>query len=650
MTKYRPEIDGLRAIAVLAVIFYHAEIPYFKGGYSGVDVFFVISGYLISSILLSQKEAGNFTYKNFYLRRAKRILPILLVVLSVTIIVSWFILYANQLTDLANGIIAVLFFSGNIHFWNEVPYFSNQTKFSPIIHLWSLGVEEQFYFLFPALFVLFWKLPEKQRFQYFLFLCLSSLICALWLNNTSPKTSFYMVYTRGWELLAGVLITLWLNKKRSVPSIVSNILSVLGFILLIYSITIYTSFELLVTEKTILPVLSASLIILFSTDNNLIARLLSNRLLVGIGLISYSLYLWHQPIFAFARIYTKSQPTNLTFILLTFLSITLSIISFHIIEKPFRRTISTKKFIVFVLITSALLLLSCSTLSLFQGFPSREIELKTVNYLRKNSDRKNSLLFSNGLLAYKNYPYNFFFREKKDCHLNLTQNEFAEHCYEKSNASSDKPTIILWGDSLSASLRMGLFSNLENQSRAFYGVPSCPPTLGFKGRSSAEYCFETNQTVFEKIQTIPHPQVVLLANWGNYFNSSFFLEPFEAALSEFNKKNIPVYILGTLPKWSQNLPKILSEEITNKNLTQIPLRLSPTKLYEQRLVEKKLEKLALKHNANFISILDILCNEGSCITGIESDDGFTPFAFDRSHLTNSGSMYLGQTIQKLLAP
>jgi peptidoglycan/LPS O-acetylase OafA/YrhL len=348
--NYRPEIDGLRAIAILPVIFYHAGIEIFNGGYVGVDIFFVVSGYLITTIILKELDEGKFSIINFYERRIRRIIPALFAVMFVSIIFAYFLLLPNDIKDFSQSLVAVSTFVSNILFWRESGYFDTSSELKPLLHTWSLAVEEQFYILFPLFLLIFWK---KSKFFTLLTLFATfvfSLVISNWAMNIHQSAAFYLLPTRGWELLMGAFAGFYLSKKNLIElnNNTRELLNMIGFILILFSI-------FFISKKTpfpifaFFPVLGTFMIILFATKHTIVGKFLSNKYFVSLGLISYSLYLWHQPIFAFARNYTFNILSFKIIICLIVLSIFLSFISYKHIEKPFRKKNKISQFNIFLI-------------------------------------------------------------------------------------------------------------------------------------------------------------------------------------------------------------------------------------------------------------------------------------------------------------
>ena len=335
--SYRREIDGLRAIAVLAVVFYHADFTWFSGGYVGVDVFFVISGYLISSIILTEIERGRFTLKHFWMRRIRRILPALFTVCLISMPVAWYLMMPYQLEKFLLSIGAVALFISNIFMWKSSGYFADDALEVPLLHTWSLSVEEQFYFLYPIFLVLFFKIGRRRNLTVTLMiLLLASLVMAQWGALNAPVANFFILPTRAWELLMGAVAARLLAMGLPENPKLSNLLASVGFALILFAIVFYVENTPIPGFLTLVPTLGATLIILFATPRTMVGKLLSTRLAVGIGLISYSFYLWHYPVFSFAKLSDLHGLNGLLPWILISVSAALAYTSWRYVENPFR--------------------------------------------------------------------------------------------------------------------------------------------------------------------------------------------------------------------------------------------------------------------------------------------------------------------------
>jgi len=344
---YRPEIDGLRTVAVFAVIIYHANFilfnyPFFKGGFIGVDIFFVISGYLITTLILKEIfQSNKFSFKYFYERRIRRILPVLFFIIVVTSIVSYFILLPSSLVDFGKSVLSVIFFGSNIYFnYTDNLYGREDSLLKPLLHTWSLSIEEQFYILLPIFLIIVIRFYKKYLLTILFLSFLISLLFSEYSSKSYPSFNFFWLLPRGFELFIGSLLSyLELKYKDHQKSyfILNQICPSLGIILIIYSF-LFFDFKKISHPSTItlIPLVGVSLIIWFSKKGELITNILSSKIFIFFGLISYSLYLWHYPIFAYLK-YIQLFNNNIWIKLLAIIiTIILSIFSYYLIEKPFR--------------------------------------------------------------------------------------------------------------------------------------------------------------------------------------------------------------------------------------------------------------------------------------------------------------------------
>lgn len=357
--NYRPEVDGLRAVAVIPVILFHAGLPQFSGGYVGVDVFFVISGYLITMIITRELIEERFSLLRFYERRARRILPALFLVMGVCLPFAWLLLYPGQMKDFGQNIFATSLFSSNILLWLKNSYFSPAAEMNPLLHTWSLAVEEQYYVLFPLLLMLLWRWGKPALPVVLVALLAVSLLGSAWAATSAAKAGFYLIHFRGWELLLGSMCAFLAPRLRA-RSGIDDMFGAAGLALILVAVFTFDTKTPFPGLLALVPTMGAVLVILFSREESLVGRLLGGKCLVPIGLLSYSAYLWHQPAFAFYRHYHLGNPAPEIMLLIGLLSLALAWLSWRLVERPFRnpRRFSRR----FVFSASALLIVT------FAGF------------------------------------------------------------------------------------------------------------------------------------------------------------------------------------------------------------------------------------------------------------------------------------------
>ncbi|MCL4768602.1 MAG: acyltransferase [Hyphomicrobiaceae bacterium] len=353
--RYRSEIDGLRAVAVAPVVLFHAGLDGFSGGFVGVDVFFVISGFLITSLILHEKQCGTFTLRSFYERRARRILPALFVVVLACLPLAYLWMLPEEIKAFGASVLSVAFFVSNFVFYAQSGYFDQASELKPLLHTWSLAVEEQFYILFPLLLIALWRYSYRALLPGFILLFAASLLLAQtggnfdpqqtiqaagWSWQNLPSWGFYLLPARFWELMLGAIIAVvelrygitWLVRSRPL----SQAASLVGLALICYAVVAFDHATPFPSIYTLVPTLGAGLVIAFAREATLVHKLLSLRAVVGLGLISYSVYLWHHPLYVFARIWSLEQPSQEVFLALAGLSVVLAYITWALVEQPFR--------------------------------------------------------------------------------------------------------------------------------------------------------------------------------------------------------------------------------------------------------------------------------------------------------------------------
>ena len=336
-TEYRAEIDGLRALAVLPVISFHAGFDIFSGGFVGVDIFFVISGYLITTIIIKDLDNNTFSFKKFYERRARRIFPALIFVILISSIISFIFLTRSELASYFKSVVATLLFFSNFYFYKTTPYFRSESDLEPLLHTWSLSIEEQFYIIFPITLLLFYKFFKRYIFLMLIFGFAASLfICQFLALKTGGTLNFYFTFSRVWELALGAICAyMIIYKNLSFSILIKNLFSIAGIVLIVFSIFFFNRQTVFPSFYTLVPTIGSALIILFASKETLVNKILSIKFFVSIGLISYSLYLWHQPLLAFGRIFFDDL-SIIHKLILIFLAVLMSIFSYFFIETTFR--------------------------------------------------------------------------------------------------------------------------------------------------------------------------------------------------------------------------------------------------------------------------------------------------------------------------
>ena len=466
--SYRPEIDGLRAIAVLSAIFYHAQISVldfeiFKGGYIGVDIFFVISGYLITSLMLKELEiTKNFSFFSFYERRCRRILPVLFFIILISLPFSWLYLIPPAFEDFSRSILYAVGFGSNFFFhYSGLEYAGVAGMYKPFLHTWSLSVEEQYYIIFPVFLYFTFKHFNKNLFQILTLVFVASFLFAEWGSKNYSSATFYFIHSRMWELLAGSILAYLEAKKgyRSENKILNEILPIVGILLIALYIVSYNDENIAPSLRTLIPIVGTCLFIWFSKKDTLLGKIMSLRLLVGIGLISYSLYLWHYPIFSFSRIIEFTQGDASKKLLLIFLTILLSIFTYFFVETPFRdkKKIKSKIFFIILILIGTLIITFNLLVVSKDGFKSRMPEVILNAVLNKKMAEE-----------VKGNPKTWW-RLKQDNEIcwNRWGREGEVFCsFHKQN----KTKIYLIGDSHFGTLMYDLNNRLSNRNYNFIPI------------------------------------------------------------------------------------------------------------------------------------------------------------------------------------
>ena len=377
--KYRKEIDGLRSLAIIPVILFHAGIGGFSGGYVGVDVFFVISGYLITSILVSELDQGSYSIAQFYERRARRILPALFVMLAVSLPFAYLLLNPADLINFAKSLLGSVLFLGNITSYLQSGYFDAASDVKPLMHLWSLAIEEQYYVVFPLLLAALWRLTLARGFGVIFLGSMASLVFAEAKLGKDASVAFFFLHSRAWELGLGALLGLVMSSQYrgltqfEIPRFVRQVLAFVGLALIVFAIVAFDADTRFPGVSALVPTVGAALIIAFATQHTVVGQWLGTRYLVGVGLISYSAYLWHQPIFAFARYQSPNHLDQLVLWALIFLTLSVAYLSWRFIEAPFRQKGRVTRKTIAILSLGGIVFFSvvAAVTNAKQGFPDR---------------------------------------------------------------------------------------------------------------------------------------------------------------------------------------------------------------------------------------------------------------------------------------
>ena len=506
--QYRAEIDGLRAIAVLPVIFFHAGFSFFPGGFVGVDIFFVISGYLITRILLQEIEQGSFTLLGFYERRARRILPALLFITLASTPFAWLWLLPEDMEEYVQSILAVLLFASNVFFLLESGYFESAIELKPLIHTWSLAVEEQFYIVYPPLLFALYRFARVHLVLALASAGLLSVLVAVWATSFTPDAAFYLIHTRAWELLLGALAAALLCRGFKAPDRpeINDLLCVLGLGLVVTAVVGFDSTTSFPGFFALYPTFGTFLLILFSEKSIFTKRALSFRPLVFVGLLSYSAYLWHQPMLAFARHSSVGEPDSvlISFVLLAIFP--LAFISWKFVEQPFRGKSKIDRAGLFKIFAPAMgcLFLFAAYANSNNGLEQRYDEISPLfeSYYLPARDHSidTSVCFQNGLIDSD---------QLNQCLQQIPQQFFVlvgdSHAMEVSRPIREKL----------AERNIGLITFVSLGCLPLGSTASLP-------LNPNDQCSQFKQQLSAVIPQLNPQLLVLSASWSKYFNRELF--------------------------------------------------------------------------------------------------------------------------------
>ncbi|MDB5638278.1 MAG: hypothetical protein JWP51_3186 [Bradyrhizobium sp.] len=607
---YRADIDGLRAVSILLVVGYHALPWLIPGGFIGVDIFFVISGFLITRIILIQLKAGTFSSMEFYARRIRRIFPALIVVLAVTYLTGWFVLLPDGFSLLGKSTAAGVAFVSNLFQLTQLGYFAPDATENPLLHLWSLGIEEQFYIFWPPLL---WVLSgSKRRWFWIAAIAAASFGVSLMIFFGYKEWSFYSPISRAWELLAGGMVA---NRYVDHPEYEQqrfaqrdNLLATIGIVAIGGAAIGLNQSSLFPGIWALLPVLGAVLIIV-SPNSSVNRILLSNRPMVLIGLISYPLYLWHWPLLSYLAIARHGVPNFLEIWIAVIAAFVLAGLTFRFVEIPLRRNRNAVPGLSFGLVTIGV---AGMVTAISSGFGFRfPPEIRDI-----------------ALLPQQN---NAGFRDK--CFLEAPGAEFNSSCIDQG----EKPLLFLWGDSTAAALYPGLRKAQQTVPfrLAHFAAPACAPIL-----NTGKSCDAANDIVLGFIKS-SHPKIVLLhAMWDENKD----LDKLGDTIGQLKALNIPrIVILGPVPVWKRTLPHSLvnAYRLQHAVADRIATGVSGPQ------GDERMQAVSRAAGVEYISARHALCNPEGCLTrvGPTANDVVTT---DIVHLSDAGSSFLVEAIGKEL--
>lgn len=620
--SYRADIDGLRAVAIILVVLFHAFPKQLGGGFIGVDVFFVISGFLITSILLDNLNQHQFSLINFYCRRIRRIFPALIVVLIASFAFGWFTLLADEYKQLGKHILGGASFVSNFILWSESGYFDASSISKPLLHLWSLAIEEQFYLVWPILLYLSWRLRLNLTLLALVILSGSFLLNIFSLHFSGNSSSlFYLPQNRFWELMMGSLLACISSQSHHMKQSTGKIESIfksrgdfikraedaqsfVGIALIALGVIAVSEYSMFPGYWALLPTIGTFLIILAGSKAWFNRNVLTHPVMVWIGLISFPLYLWHWPIFAFLHIVNFNEASILTKFIAIALSFILASGTYYFIEPIFRKG-KVGKFKIAFLVTTLL----------------------GIGFIGYNTYERDGLTFRLNQIQFR---------------LPLTLQKLggkyvmpAEQNQVSSENQDIKPKIFLWGDSYAEHLLPG-YRQVFGEKYNILNISNrgCPPIINLDIPWRKE-CAQVNAEQIERIKREQPDRVILAANWTDYDWEK--IQGTIDALKKFGYQKIE--IVGPAPQWRESLYKQLYLNFLATKDEDIPFRMNFGLKQNFYQIEPQLRGIAKLNGLTYQSITNILCNDLGCITRF----GETPeslASFDGGHFTSMTSVYV----------
>lgn len=606
--RYRRDIDGLRALAIIPVLLFHAHVPGFSGGYVGVDIFFVISGFLITGIVAREVDERRFSLARFYERRFRRIVPALSAMILAVLGLAALLYLPGDLENVPRSALAATLFASNLWFFTDTGYFSGGADVKPLLHTWSLAVEEQYYIGFPILLMLLARFAPRWRTVVVTGIAAGSLALSIGMQRDASGFAFYLLPTRAWELFAGALLAL-----GAVPTVrarwLREAISWIGMAAIVFAVARYDSHTLFPGFAALAPVLGAAALI-HCAPETMAGRMLGLRPLAGVGLISYSLYLWHWPLIVFTEYATDLPLTGGARATVIAGSAIMAVLSWRYIERPFRdaRAVPAPTIFRFTAATMALLCLLSLTLLAMGPWPSRFAPTVLAQIAGRTDISP----------------------ERGRCH-----DSYARGTQPCALGAAVAPDAMLWGDSHGVELAYALAQRAKAQGRALIQrtASSCPPVPGYDAPRDAR-CAAANRAAFAAIRddrTIR--RVYLVAFWANGdFDDPAFVDRLDHNIAAIRALGREVTLIGPVPPQPFDVPRRLAH-LANAG------RLDGAQGVERQWVEARtvhLRALFARWRARGVRLINpiaALCDRQGC--AIERDG--KPLYFDSHHLSMAGA-------------
>lgn len=644
--KYRPDIDGLRAVAVLCVVIFHAFPSVLKGGFIGVDVFFVISGFLITSIIVGNLDRGSFRFADFYGRRVRRIFPVLLVVLSASYGAGWVLMYGDEYRQLGKHITGGAGFVANFVLWGESGYFGSAAHAKPLLHLWSLGVEEQFYIVWPAL-LWFGKRRGWPLLWLTVVLGLVSFILNIAAVQGDPVRAFYSPQTRFWQMLTGSVLACMTLHGQSLlgrwrPAALAgprwrNAQSWAGLALIVAGLALVTEARAFPGWWALLPTLGAAMLIAAGGQAWVNRVVLGNRVMAAIGLISFPLYLWHWPLLVFLHLTSlASSPWARAGALA--LAGVLAWLCYRFLEKPLRSGGATRTKTAVLVALMVLAAAVGATTWYRDGFPSRlKQDGQDYGAYFENSPAEWRFFRRLGIPEKYHHECEFFdiesFREGRT--TSVPRLSIATTCYRRDPA---KPkAVLLWGDSHAEHLSYGLRRNLPSDWQVLQVASSgCPPSVAETGPSRVNQCVQSNWFALQTVARA-HPDVVVVGQHDSHTLAK--MREIGDRLQAMGVKK--VVFVGPVPHWSPELPRVMMTELwaTKPHRTFVGV--------DRPFIDNNTVLRAGFPGSDrmvYVDVIDFMCNREGCLTYLGDDPKTGITSYDYGHFMPPISDLVGRQL------
>ncbi len=593
---YRADIDGLRALAIVPVLLFHAGIAGFGGGYVGVDIFFVISGYLITGVIVREIDAGRFSIVHFYERRARRIMPALIVMIAAVLVAAAFFFFPEDLAKMPASAVAATLFVSNIHLFFDVNYFGGGAEIKPLLHTWSLAVEEQFYIGFPILMMLIARFAPQQRKMIVGALTILSFAIAAWTQARGDGFAFYWLPPRAWELFAGSMVALGFAPAAGTR--LRELMALGGVAAIGFAIATYSRTTVFPGVAALLPVLGAAAIIHAGAQTG-VARLLAVRPMVAIGLISYSLYLWHWPVIVFAEYAGDAKLSGWQSAAAIALSLGLAIASWRWVERPFRQPGRFGRRAVFGWNGAGMAALCLAALALAStsGWPGR-FDAQTLRYLAASKDISPLREACHDADAARGRPV---------CVL----------------GNARDPDAMLWGDSHGVEYAYALATAPWRKQRGLIQMThsSCAPVIDYAMAQPA--CDAANNAAIAHIRSDRRIRTIYLAAfWSSVAETQplGYWRALDATIAMLVRDGRRVVIIGPLPSYAFNVPRKLAHGGSVVGMAR-------RELVARTMLLRRIAARWAARDVLFVDPADNICGPIAC--DVERDGN--PFYFDAHH-------------------